>query len=270
MNTRSRFLLLAVSSALILGLLSLSDARSGGAPGEAKFRLPDAAFDELILESNKYLQEEIKSENPGIIRVRANALMIALASQHRMAPKKPNLDQLATMRDAAVRIARAVDLNGDKNDLATVRKQAALLAEYPSIKPDPNAIMEILRLKSVFEQEDVDFHFKNKNKQVAIERELFALYRTPPPVITAQVAAKYEMIGYKLALLADQLRDFDENVRVHKFQRRKEWVAHATDVQYNGWELAEVFRSKNAPAAKAVVERINNACSECHSKFRCD
>jgi hypothetical protein len=269
MKTCCRFLI--AGAALIFALMPGSAVRSGGPQAAKKFQLPDNAFEELIAEANKNIQEELAPQNPSVPwpdRLRANALMIALATQHRMAHKQGDIRQLATMRDATIRIARAIDLDGTRNDLDTVRKQAGLLSDYPKLKADPNAATYIVRLKGIFDQEDVDFHFARKRTNLGIERELFALLRAKKPLAAEQITFKHEMLGYKIALLAEMLRDFDDHIPPQRVVQRKEWVSHATDVQYTGWELAEVFRAKNAEGVKGVVTRLNEACNKCHEKFR--
>jgi hypothetical protein len=273
MNTRSRWVLLALGLAAMLAFMPNGDARSGNAQASKRFQLPDTAFDGLIHEANKNLQEELASPEPWVNRVRSNALMIALATQHRLAHKRGDarqLNQFATMRDAVLRLARAIDLDGVYRDLVEVRKQADLLNTFPDIKANPNATREVIRLKGAFEQEDVDFHFAKKRTQLGIEREMWPILRATKPMPIEKSADKLEMIGYKVALLAEMLRDFDDNVREQKVNQRKEWVAHATDAQYMGWQLAEAARAKDAKQVKSVVERMTNACNECHAKFRCD
>jgi hypothetical protein len=81
---------------------------------------------------------------------------------------------------------------------------------------------------------------------------------------------KIALTGYKVALLAEMLREFDDRVRPQKVNQRKEWVAHATDAQYVGWQLAEAANAKDGVSVKSIATRMLNACSECHAKFRCD
>jgi hypothetical protein len=255
----------------LVAVVSVLAGSAGGQPAPTpkpqlpKLQLPDPIFTEFVQEANDKIAAELKV-GANTDRLRLHALMIALASQHRMAHKRGDMRQLATLRDAAVRFARASDPNRPI-DLPEVRKQAEVLAKFPNITPDFKTSFELIRLKGPFDQEDIDSHFGAWNSGATIEKDLFKLERQKTP-LTAEQLGKVERIGYKVALLAELLRDFDDHIRPPRLAQRKEWVAFATDVQYTGWELAELARDQKADAAHKTIVRLNRACQGCHEKFR--
>ena len=231
-----------------------------------RLQLPEDIFAELVQEANDKIAFQLKTPGLGQEHVRSQALLIALAAQHRMAHKQGDLRQLATLRDAAVRLARAADLDKPINE-PEVRKQAHLLAQFPKLEPEPSASLELFRLKGCFEQEDIDRHFGGWKFGSMIERDLMKLEKQKPPLTTDQLA-KLERIGYKVALLAELLREFDDHIPPQKAAQRKEWVALATEVQYTAWDLAEQARAGNGDMSHKSIVRINQACQTCHAKFR--
>src|SRR5262249_39579464 len=139
--------------------------------------------------------------------IRANALLIALAAQNRMRSARGDGKELATLRDAALKLAAAAE----KKDLADVLKHAAILSHYPRIKPDPNADPGLVRLKDLFDHDPISFLFGgcSGRKGHAIEFELTTLSRQTTPLTSAQ-AEKLELLAYKVALIGGLLRDFDD------------------------------------------------------------
>jgi hypothetical protein len=265
--------LTVILSALALASLVWSSAVGGGPEATRKFELPQAAFDDIVRGASKTIQKEIHEAHPDWRELRSQALLIALAAQNRMAGNKEDRPRFATLRDSAVKLASALDLdilnaNGSPRNIGEARKQAQVIGQFPRLKPDPNPVVEVIRLKGIFDQEDIDLHFSNWKGGKRIERELLTLGRQKTPITAEQMSAKIEPLAYKVALLGELLRDFDDHIPAKKAAQRKEWVAFATEVQYTGWELAEVARAKNADATKKVIVSLNNACMNCHAKFR--
>src|SRR5262249_21544759 len=146
---------------LALALLSWPGVEAGG-PGQGQEPiLPDRAFREIVREANKFIQEPLAKAQPtplpelSAMTIRANALLIALAAQNRMRSARGDGKELATLRDAALKLAAAAE----KKDLADVLKHAAILSHYPRIKPDPNADPGLVRLKDLFDHDPISFLF---------------------------------------------------------------------------------------------------------------
>ena len=257
---------LALPALIVLAGIGLSQP----GPASRKFELTQADLDALVQKANKTIQEQFTKDTPDLMELRSQALLIALAAQNRMSGHKDDRLRLATLRDSAVKLARSLPAHVAISTVQfnEARKHAAVLAQFPKLKIDPKAMNEIIRLKGTFDQEDIDLHFSNWAGGNRIERQLIALIRQKTPLSAEQMTDAIPPLAFKVALLAEMLRDFDDHVRPNKVAQRKEWVALATEVQYTGWELAEVARTKNAVATRKVIVSLNNACTNCHSKFR--
>jgi hypothetical protein len=273
MKTPFRYLTIA-TLCLALAFFSWPGAEAGGPGIEKEPVLPDKAFLEIVKEANRFIQEPLARDRPdapvrgetAVGTFRANALLIALAAQNRMGRADADAGQLATLRDAALKLAEAVEKQ--PCDLAEVRKQAEILNQYPNLKADPNARPGLVRLKDRFDHGPISFLFGgcSGGKGHAIQLQISKLAGQQAP-FTPDQAEKLELLAYKVALIGELLRDLDDVIPAKNPELRKEWVSLAGEAQTTGWQLAETARGQNSTDMRRGVSKLHGVCTSCHEKF---
>jgi hypothetical protein len=199
--------------------------------------------------------------------IRANALLIALAAQNRLGNQDVEARRLATLRDTALNLGKAVEKKPP--DRAEILKLGQTLDRFPNLQPNPKASLVRYRLKDHFSHDEVGFLFGGcgGGKGHRIQREVIRFARHTTPFTRAE-RGKLELMAYKVALLAELVRDLDDTSTVRTPEQRKAWVRLASVVQDGGWELAEASRARNFESTKKVLHQVNGACRECHRKFQ--
>lgn len=245
-------------------------------PREVKERvLTDAAFRAIVREANQFIQEPLaqvravpRSVDPSSLHAltRSNALMIALAAQNRMRAGGDDAGKLATLRDTAVKLAAAVGHN--PRDPAAVLRLADLLNQYPDLAADPDARPVPVRLKYKFTHDDIIPLFGNGPVKKGHRMEFHLNRLARQATYTKEDAERLELLGYKAALIAELLRDFDDLVPKSKQNQRGDWLKFAAEVEQDGWRLAEAVRGRDPADMKPAVRKLNAGCANCHADFR--
>ena len=260
-------------------IVSVVGAVAAPAPPKDKAKepvLPDAIFRDIVKEANQYIQEplnKVRKAQPkpgeliGYTTIRANALLIALATQNRMNDPDADAKQLATLRDTAVDLADAVKNNARNFDKAL--HLADLLNQYPDLKANPNARPGRLRLKDTFTHDEVTFLFGgcSGTSGHAIQGHLLAFARKRLPY-SDEDEDKIERLAYKVALLAPFVKEFAvEHTPPKKPGLEQEWVRLAGEVETASWALAGAVRVAEHDDIKKKVSLIFSTCASCHVAF---
>src|SRR5437588_2926361 len=143
--------LIALVAMVAVSWFPAAPGRSHAAGKEKKNVVFDKVLTEVIAEAVKNVQTGLDSrandkKTPALVRT--NALLIALAAQDGMGKEGINARQLATIREAALALAKAAP--GKKLDLTVARKQADILAQFPNLTADPAASTGPVSLKDKF------------------------------------------------------------------------------------------------------------------------
>jgi hypothetical protein len=261
-----------VTATFALALLPVFLA-GAGPPADNRV-VPEEALAAMVRDANRFIREAVKGEQPvgtdgrhsrcGVIS--SNALLIALAAQNRMGNGDEKARQLATLRDTAVSLAAAVQ--NKPCDPAEVARLAGRLARFPDLKPDPQARTVRYRLKDHFDHGHIAVLFGgcggHHGHRIQADLEKFGQQTTP---FTAAEREKIRLVAYKVALLGELLRDFDDYFVLTRTQQRKEWVRRAVDTEYAAWELAEASRADDPEGTKATLRKLNATCADCHRPF---
>jgi hypothetical protein len=264
-----------VTGTLILTFVPLLLAGVAGEQASADRNvLPEEACTAIVQEASKFIRVSLKSRRldrpfrgsgpKGVIR--ANALLIALAAQNRMGSQGAEARRLAGLRDAALNLVKAVEKN--PRDRAEVLQRAQTLERFGNLQPNPHARLVRYRLKDHFSHDDIGLLFGGcsggKGHRIQLDLIKFARQATP---WTRAERQKLELLAYKVALLGELLRDFDD-FSVRSAEQRKTWVRLASAVQDGGWELAKGTRATNFDRAKQALHKVNVACRQCHRQFQ--
>jgi hypothetical protein len=197
--------------------------------------------------------------------------MIALVAQNRMNAPGADAGRLVALRDATLKLVAEIDKS--PLDVREVLRLADLLNRFPAIPTDRNASRAPVRLKGVFDHDDILGLVAScgKTGTQRIERELFSFTKSRTPFIKPEQADRVELVAYKVALITELNREIDDFIPEKRKHERPEWVKFADQVQHNAWQLAELARGGNSADIQRGVAALNNSCSECHAKFRdCD
>jgi hypothetical protein len=266
--------LVTAALALALAPLLLSGVAGEQPPAEPNRVLPEEACAAIVREANQFIREALEGPRPGSasrpsppdVVIRANALLIALAAQNRMGGRGAEARQLATLRDAALDLGKAVEKR--PFDRAKVARLARALGRFPDLEPSPHARLVRHPLKDRFSHDDVAFLFGGcnggKGHRIQLDVLRFARQKTP---FTRAEREELGRMAYKVALLGELLLDFDDFITVRSAERRKDWVRLAGGVRDAAWELAEGTRAKDFDRASRAIHKVNGACVECHRKF---
>ncbi len=279
-----KFILSATALSGVLAFVGLASVRAGGEvapqPREVgKQVIPEAVFREIVSEANKFIQGPLAKSAASrgscylpVETTRANALLIALAAQNRMGSAGTGVEaaKLATLRDAAVELAKTLEKN--PNDNPEALKYAAILNRFPDITPDPAASLAPIQFIPTFDHDDVASLFGGcgGNKTQRLEFHLFQAMRQKTPYTEVQ-AEKLELLVYKVALVGDLLRDMDNfipSTSKNSVEKRKEWVSFATTVHQNSWQLIETTREGDSAKTQKAITKLVGSCTDCHVKFR--
>ncbi|MCI0380415.1 MAG: hypothetical protein L0215_22755, partial [Gemmataceae bacterium] len=231
--------------------------------------LSDAALTALVHEANQFIQQSLQDPSPkAAIDIRANALLLALAAQNRMAHKDVEVRLPATLRDVALNLA--LEVKQRPQDPAQLSKLAGALSRFPNLKSDPDAKLIRFRLQDQFDHDDVVTLFGGCGIHKGQHRidATIAKYAQPKAPFTSVERDQLELVAYKVALLGEFNRELDNLVASRGPAKRKQWVAFAEDLSDRGWELAGEIRGGRFAVATTALQRVQNACTACHAQFR--
>src|SRR5260370_30184383 len=188
-HMRSRWLALAAVT-LSSWLVVRAMAETGASP------LPEPVFAKLVADDAAFLKKAVargKVTDKIERKVKAVALMIAAYAQGNMG--KANAAEMATLRDTALKLIKAVE--GKK--MAEAKSLAAQLAG--KIKPEPGAKPPIVPLNPHLKFEYLMRHFSGEVVGgFGMERDLESLVEQKGPLEPAQ-KEKALILAYKIAVI---------------------------------------------------------------------
>lgn len=287
MRTKSAIVITSVLCFILLGMT----APVGGEAVAPSRVLPDDAFTALVQEANRYIHDALKKSDPRFtyLTLRASALVIALAADNRIL-NKDAARSAAALRDAALNLVEGLELHYDSSWVlshpslklfdnraihAELAKRFAPLERFAELKPDTQSRPVRYRLSSRFTHDDVTIFFGGCGGRHGhkIDSELARLTRAGMVLAPAELPP-LELMGNKLALVGELLRDYEEHSQfftpqlstLKSAERRKEWVDKAMDLEQGAWELAKVAREKNLKSTSDAVHKVKNTCTACHRR----
>jgi len=265
MTTHARLLVAgALAPAVVFWLLAGGGTSTGDSPSPPA--VPQAAVAGVVKEAVKNIDAALNKPADKITakRIRANACIAALAAQDAMLNKEGDATRLATVRDAAIKLAQAAA--GKSVHDAEARKQAAVLASFPNTEPAPDAKAAPVDLKDKFALADVMRVFDKANKGgQGIEVQLVILQQQKRPYRPKQMA-DFEVNAYKTAMIADVSRGQDEKATTKA--DKEQWRQWSDEMQKLAVELAQTARAKDSKHFKATIKKLSDNCAACHERFK--
>jgi hypothetical protein len=253
---------------LVFGVLALSlgiglVAFHSKAADDKGSAVPDEDYAKLVAQSSKVIKDALAGEEPTLkdaTKAKTAAVMIAACAQ--TGPMSP---QRATMRDAALKLAEALEKAKDSGKFDDARKQADELA---NLKPDASAkttpVTPLIE-KHIYIEELMSQFKIPRAGGLEIEKKLINLGSTglrtkmlPPEAMDDQVL----IMAYQTALAGKLTQEHkpDDNV--------KTWLKYAETMEKSAQELAVAVKAKNGKEAFIAINKLNDSCKNCHDDFR--
>lgn len=271
------------------GLISVILLGFGWAGDDRDFQrnrvLPDDAFKAIVQDATKAIDSSIRKgeSRSTYINLRVNALVIALAADNRL-NKKEAARSAVDLRDSALHLVEGLDLHhtdrhwvlshaalstSDNGAIhSELARRFAALERLPERKPGNEPRPVRYRLSSRFTHGDVAFFFGGCGGHDGHKIEA-DLLRLTEKGFGHQDLGALELMGYKVALVAELLRDFDEDSRFFRNatpERRKQWVGFSMDLEDAAWAVADGARSKQVETTKQAITKLDNTCTTCHRR----
>jgi hypothetical protein len=236
-------------------------AVAGGAEGPI---LPPNELKRLVSQEAKVVQETLAKgfdpkDKKGPRKVRAAAFMIAAYAQSGM--NKENAAHMASLRDAALNVVKAVE--DGKVDEA--KKLAAELAPESKAKagaktgPVPLAkSLEFDVLMRIFSSERIG--------GFGLENELDELPNTKG--WTPEQLDKLTGFAYKLAVVGEVAHGYVPEKDEGGQKTRKNWNAYSSQLRDSSLALAAAAKAKKEGDISASLNKVASSCKKCHDVFR--
>jgi len=257
------------ASALLLGLgLIFVTGQSEGAPEYWKAVLPENVFAELVNRDAQVIRETLAKGTPDkkmAVRLRCSAAMIASYAQTQMLKGGSNAQQLAGLRDLALKVNAAVK-DGKFDDAKKLTGELS-----PTAKGEANAKTTPVDLQKETELDIIMNQFKaERSAGLDIEKKFLALVKhrgkLSPEQYKEIVPMTYQMniIGQYAEALAPER---DEGPK-----KRADWVRWAQEMQRLTLEAAKAASAAKPDdkAVKDLLNKIDANCTSCHKVFRID
>jgi hypothetical protein len=242
-------------SLLALGLTMIAWAQPQASPADVA---------KLISQDAKYIQDTLAKptvDKKSQRRVRIAAMLIAQYAQGGLAKDNPKNASLATLRDKALGIIKAVD--ADK--LADAKKLADALS--PDIKAEGVVNVDFVPLNKSLEFEAVMRAFSSERVGgFGLENQLEELVELKGPV-DAEKAEKIQTLALKVAQIAHLAHAYVPEKDDGK-KTKKAWLEDAKEMQAAAMALAEAGKGKQDVAIAKAAQNLSGTCIKCHDIFR--
>lgn len=292
---------LVLGAALATALLAVAPSGNGEAADDKIWQpiLTEAVLNDLVKQVSDRIQADLKTGPPKEDDVRkklqdklmrapkddevkeimvgygerleGQALFVAIAAQS----TKGDAQQLATLRDAGLKLQELLSDNKTWDDAAK------LAASLPTLKADPKASTKPVDFKGKVAIGDVMKLFRLRfngglgfaaNKDMpgdGQESRLISLAGRRAPALK-DVEAQAEDIqrfAYMMAVIG-QLAEEQTPTEAMKDKDPKQWKQWSADMRKEGLELAKAAKSKNPDDVNKAAKALHSSCISCHTKWR--
>jgi hypothetical protein len=255
---------LGVALGFLSGIRSGSAANANAAAEVYKPVIPADMFTKIVTDETKSLRSALAkaSDKKMATKARSVALMIAVYAQEEVARGGPKAKEMAGLRDAALKTAKAV-ADGKFDD---AKKLAAELS--PAGKLDPAAKTTPMAVHGDFEIDTLMQVFKpERGGGLEWEKKLEMLKDKR----SAYTAADYKQLVplmYRIAAISQPTTAMVPAAAGKK--NPADWLKFAKDMGDEAVAAAELARKPkpDTKAVKAAVKKLEATCVSCHDKFR--
>jgi hypothetical protein len=237
-----------------------------GADGPWKAVLPEAEFVKLVTVENKLLKDHIGKgldEKRNVTRAQVSAAMIAAYAQSSMMAGGAKADQLAGLRDLAIKTAKAIESKNSEE----ANKLAAILT--PTAKGDAGAKKEPVDLNKLIDLDDLMHQFspqRGGGKELEKKIKTFMQKRA---ALTADELKDATMCAYQTAIIAQFAVGFAPEADQGK-KKKADWLTWSHEM--GDLALAAAKASSAAKpddkSVKAAFRMLDEGCTRCHNVFK--
>ena len=228
--------------------------------------LPDAEFAKLVNIENKLLHDHIGKgldEKRNATRARVSALMIAGYAQSGMMAGGDKAEQLAGLRDLAIKAAKAVE-DGKADD---AKKLAGMLT--PTAKGEAGAKKEPVDLNKLLDLEELMNQFKlekaggkeleKKIKTFMQKRAALSVEELKDATVTAYQAAIISQFTVGFAPKADEGK-----------KKKADWLKWSHEMGDMAVAAAKASSASKPDdkGVKAAFRKLDDVCANCHGVFK--
>jgi len=227
--------------------------------------LPEAEFGKLVNDDAKIIQDSLakaSSDKKMAAKAKMSALMIAVYAQGAMAKPGAKTAELAGLRDAALKLGKAVtDGNFDE-----ARKIAADLK--PQGKPEAGA-KPVVAVHEPFDTDILMQQFKpERGGGLGMENTLNKLKDKRQP-LTPDEVKQATLMSYRIAAIAQATEAMAPAKDMGK-KTRAEWIKLSREM---GTLALDVTKDTTAAKpddkkVKAALKKLEANCTNCHTTFR--
>jgi cytochrome c556 len=230
----------------------------GGAADPKDKGLEDADVKALVEANDKIIQDALsqtKVTKALKLKARTAALMIAAAAQSGGAARNA---QLATQRDAAIKIAEALD----QDKVADALDVAKLLA---TLKPDPNVKLDAVPLidKSINLDDVMNQFAGERGGGLVIESKLEKWEDEAPKEL-----AEVNEAALQMQLIFEVARDHKLTTKQAGLGTPEKWQKFVDAARGRTTELRAAAGKGDKDGVQKAAKAVNMACMDCHKVFR--
>jgi hypothetical protein len=236
------------------------------AEGQWKAVLPEAEFAKLVNTENKLLQDHIGKgieERRNSTRGRVSALMIAGYAQSSMMAGGASAEQLAGLRDLAIKTSKAIE-DGKADD---AKKLAASLT--PTAKGDAGAKKDPVDLNKLLDLEELMHQFKpEKAGGKELEKKIKAFMQKRAP-LTADELKEATVAAYQTAIIAQFTTGFAPKADEGK-KKKADWLRWSQEMGDNAVAAAKAssVSKPDDKGVKAAFRKLDDVCANCHAVYK--
>jgi hypothetical protein len=176
----------------------------------------------------------------------------------------------------ADRAARGADKDDDKKKEEDAKKLAKIKAAGAAVDLLTQGKMKAADIQKAHDLEFVMYVFKPSSKGGLGKGDGFEVRikdlasKKAPPLAKAALAAEADDL-IRLATVTKaiaEVNDFYTPTKKEKDKDPKDWRIYTGEMKQSSMDLIDAVKGMDPDAVKKAATKLNNACSQCHAKFR--
>jgi len=255
---------IATAALSIILVASVALARPHGT-GPWKAVFSDADFQKVMAAEAKSLQEALSKsgEKKMVTKAKVSALMMAAYLQSQMLGDTKKSAELATMRDHAVAIAKAI-ADGNMDDAKKLANEMT-----PNMKAKAGAKTEPADLHKYMDLDELMTQFKPEGSGGKAMEKKIKQYMQKRAALSADEIKDAVLVGHQTAIIAQFTEMYGPDSDMGK-KTKADWVRWSKEMGELGVEAAKLGSAAKADdkAIKAAFKKLDDNCAKCHAVWR--
>jgi hypothetical protein len=245
---------------LLAGIVGFHSATTTAAP-EA---VADADFKYLVEQDAKHILTTLNNGMPpkktADRAIKSSALMLAAYAQSRMGKSAADDAKLATLRDAALKVAAT---GGKKKYADAVAPAKSIAFDMPAAGKVDAKVIDLIKTTEI-DMEELMYQFKKTTVGgLGIEEEIKA--NSKKLVAKPEHAAA---IARRTLIVADFCDTLEPAGGFSAAKPKKDWDTYNKETKVAATALGTAAKANNAKDMQAAFLKLDAACVNCHNKFK--